>query len=138
MVFIEWSDQYNIGIDQIDQQHRRLVEFINELQNRVDQGVGRQRCLNTMTALTDYVLEHFEAEEKLMEGIEFAEYERHRRSHQVFAAKVADTALMWGQGEEIDCNQILLFLKDWLLQHILVEDRKIGVAAKANQAAPTS
>jgi hemerythrin-like metal-binding protein len=138
MVFIEWSDQYNVGIEPIDQQHRRLVELINQLQDRVDKGVGRQRCLNTMNALTDYVLEHFADEEKLMSEIGFEELDRHQRAHQVFSAKVADIALMWGQGQTIDCHEILSFLKEWLLDHILVEDQRIGtfVDARKTAAAP--
>jgi hemerythrin len=81
----------------------------------------------------DYAIAHFADEEELMQQIDFEGLIQHRWRHHSFVGRVADMALEWGQGRETSLNDILLFLREWLLDHVLVEDMKIRAALQARQ-----
>ncbi|MCX6835592.1 MAG: bacteriohemerythrin [candidate division Zixibacteria bacterium] len=133
MVYIDWEDRYRIGHEAIDNQHRRFFELINNLQQQASAGSGRDATILAMNSLANYALEHFADEEELMDQISFPGLIQHRRRHYSFASKVADMALEWGKGNETSIDDILLFLKEWLLGHILTEDMQIGEALKSRQ-----
>lgn len=133
MVYIDWEDRYRIGHETIDNQHRRFFELINNLQQQASAGAGRDATILAMNSLANHALEHFADEEELMDQIDFPGLIQHRWRHHSFATKVADMALEWGKGNETNVDDILLFLKDWLLGHILTEDMQIGAALKSKQ-----
>lgn len=131
MIFIKWEDRYCIGHDVVDSQHQRLFELINRLQQDCSGGVGRDDILQAINSLVDYALEHFADEESLMQKIGFEGLDHHRWRHSSFVTKVTDMALDWGEGEDVRAEDILLFLKEWLLDHVLSEDQQIGAVMRA-------
>jgi len=133
MIYIKWEDRFRIGHEAVDKQHRRLFEIINDLQQKASSGAGRDAAIQAINSLVDYALEHFADEEELMDQIRFPSLIPHRWQHHSFVGRVADMALEWGEGKETSVEDILLFLKDWLFDHILVEDMQIGVAVKSRR-----
>lgn len=134
-MFIKWDDQYLIGNDDVDRQHRQLFDLINGLQQRVSAGADRGDAYEALKAMVDFALEHFADEELFMQQIRYDGIDNHRWQHRNFASKVAEMSVAWGEGKEISANQILLFLKDWLLDHILTEDMQIGAAFRRRKHA---
>jgi len=86
--FIQWKDEYNVGIDSIDQQHRKLVNLINQLQTAVDYSTGEEFEREALDELVDYTLTHFGYEEGLMEKYGYPEFEPHKAQHKEMIAKV--------------------------------------------------
>lgn len=136
-MFLDWDDRYRVGHEQIDRQHQRLFELINDLVRKAGEGADRQDSLKTVNALVDYALEHFADEESLMQRIGYDDIDRHRWRHSEFAGKIADMAVAWGEGHEITAGEICEFLKDWLVNHILIEDLAIGAAVRRGQPTRT-
>ena len=136
MSFIKWVNDYSIGVDSIDNQHKRLVSMINQLQKSIPSGIVNQEMGLVLKSLVDYTKYHFAEEEKLMEQIHFSELERHRQLHIDLTAQVTGIIVGLKKGKELTVFELIEFLKNWLIDHIIKEDRKIGeaVASKVKTA----
>ncbi len=91
MKTFQWSPLFETGLDEVDAQHRRLVELVNDLGDKLDSGEP-ERIDATLTALADYTVYHFGCEEALMDaaGVDAEYAERHRDTHRRFVQQVTD------------------------------------------------
>ncbi len=126
MGFFEWKEEYSVGIKAMDAQHRRIIEMIDELWSAMRLGRGKEKVGDILENLRDYVNTHFKSEEKLMEEYEFPEYEEHKREHEEYAKKVEEFVDRYIKGEIGLSVHLLVFLKNWLSNHICITDKKYG------------
>ena len=122
--FLEWKDDYNVGIDSIDQQHRKLVNLINQLQTAVDYSTGEQFEREALNELVDYTKTHFAHEEGLMEKFGYPDFEPHKAQHKKMIAKVEEVLAEYEQNQDRAMNNALSFLKHWLINHINGTDKQ--------------
>jgi len=136
VAFVKWSSDYSIGVVNIDNQHKRMVSMINRLHKSIPDGAVNSEIDLVLKSLVDYTQYHFAAEEKLMQEIQFPDYQRHRRLHRDLTAQVTDMMVTLEHGKELTVFELITFLKRWLVEHIIKEDRKIGdaVAARVGNA----
>lgn len=120
MAFIQWSKDLDIGINVIDTQHRRIVDYINELDvvNKEGDITDINRVLDE---LVDYTVTHFAFEEDLQESAGYPFIKAHRRVHEVFTKRVLDFQNRAKAGENI-APELLSMLKVWLINHIKGDD----------------
>lgn len=123
---MEWYDSYNIGVDEIDRQHRELVHMISRLQVTLADGDIKQEVGNALRFLVDYTKRHFADEERIMESINYAELPRHKELHKKFVNDVVLILMDLKKGKAVDPLVFIDFLTDWLINHIRYEDKKIG------------
>lgn len=123
MEFIEWSKDYELGIDQIDLQHKNLVAIINQLHDFIARGPGipKEEIQDLLVSLTNYTVYHFDMEEDLMERFKYPGFSEHKIQHEAFKDTVLK-ALDKFDSNTIDPKDIVQFLKLWLLNHIAKED----------------
>ncbi|MBI5890121.1 MAG: bacteriohemerythrin [Nitrosomonadales bacterium] len=121
MAFLEWSRELEFGIPVIDNQHKRIVAFINELNDACQTGNAAE-TQHVMEGLLNYTVTHFEFEEDLQEKSGYPFLKAHRRIHEIFMKKVAAIRERSQQGEDI-APELLSLLKGWLANHIKSEDR---------------
>ena len=86
---IEWSSDFETGIDLIDDQHKRLFDYFTDIQHCIERGDGSQ-VEPLCRGLIDYVLSHLVFEESLMEQAGYPMFEAHRRVHDAFRRRVDD------------------------------------------------
>jgi len=124
---MRWESDYEIGIVAIDQQHKKLVEMIKILENAT-QGVDQmtQETGIILKELVEYVKNHFSDEEQVMKKISYPEYSNHKKKHKELVDEVRGILISLKNGAYISNTALLQFLKKWLLEHILMEDKKIG------------
>ena len=124
VMLIEWKEEYNVNIKKIDNQHRYLVDLINGL-NEVVMGVGSTEKVDYFLAeLTKYSDEHFKTEEYLFDKFGYPEGEEHKRIHKEFLEKVKDIENRY-KGDKLKISFDLLdFLEDWFVTHLITEDKK--------------
>lgn len=114
---IDWTDNLSTGIPVIDGQHRRIIGYINDLnQARTQQGVAE-----TLGELLDYTLSHFEFEEAMMEEAGYSGLEEHKRTHDAFRARIEAFGERHAHGEDI-ADEVLVLLTSWLYEHIAEDD----------------
>lgn len=124
MKLIEWTEKYELGIKEIDNQHKGLVILINELFELMSQGKAKNHLEDIFNHLTDYTKKHFFAEEKLMIKYAYTGYDEHKAEHKIFIEKLGELKTDFANGKTTISLEILNFLKDWLLNHIRITDQK--------------
>lgn len=122
-VLMDWSDSLKIGIGSIDKQHEKLVGLLNELYDGFQSGHGRDTIGHVLDGLIDYTSTHFKYEEDIFDRIGYAESTAHKKEHQALVARVLDVQKKYRAGEMLT-QEVMVFLKGWLEQHILGTDRR--------------
>jgi len=107
----------------MDQQHRRLVELINQLFQCMKDGGDRMLLAEVVDELVNYTVTHFRAEEDVMKKHNYPDLEAHQVIHKNFVEKVGVYAEKLKSGERLPPADIYNFLKDWLISHIEKQDR---------------
>lgn len=125
MPFALWTDTMSVGIECIDAQHRKLLEVINDLHDAVQAGRGAEVRDALFQELGEYVGSHFDTEEELMRDHSYPDLDGHKRAHDGFTAKVLVFRAQAARGDVGD--QVLVFLKEWIITHDILIDRKLGV-----------
>ncbi|MCM8709925.1 bacteriohemerythrin [Clostridium sp. SYSU_GA19001] len=126
---IKWKDEYSIGIDRIDDEHKKLVEIANrayEILNNNFYIDKYDKIVEILKELEDYTVFHFNDEENYMRQIGYKKFFSHKIEHEEFIQKIKSVDL-----NKIDYNQdkylleIINFIVDWLVKHILEKDKLI-------------
>ena len=124
MELIKWTKKYSVGITEIDNQHKGLVILINELFSLMSEGKAKAKMPEIFDHLTDYTKKHFFVEESMLIKYGYKEYDQHKEEHQKFIAQLVKLKLDLEKEEITISLKTLNFLKDWLLNHILISDKK--------------
>ncbi|MBI2276072.1 MAG: helix-turn-helix domain-containing protein [Dechloromonas sp.] len=126
---LDWNDYLKTGIDIVDQQHRGLVDLANETAAKLSSGDGLSvdEMRTLLGFLTDYAATHFSTEEALMalSGIDEDHVVHHRQSHANFLNQVNTMVDELGGGE-LTGEQLMEFLGNWLIYHMLGEDQRLS------------
>lgn len=128
MSVVQWSDDLSSGFKEIDDQHKELINRVNKLLDACNSGKGRQEIADTLNFLADYVVEHFNSEEKYMKQYNYPGLSEQIEQHKYFVNYVGELR------NEFDKNgpSIALTMKlsknlvDWLVNHIMKVDKKAG------------
>ena len=122
--FIEWKDEYSVGLDSIDQQHKKLVNLINQLTTAVDYSTGEEFEREALAELVDYTKTHFTYEEGLMEDNGYPDFEAHRAQHREMIAEVEAVLAEYEEDHDAAMRHACGYLKDWLINHINGTDKQ--------------
>lgn len=143
---ISWNSKLDTGIDVIDAQHRRIVDYVNQLEEARMSG-DRHRVGEVIEQLVDYTQSHFSFEETMMEQADYKFLKPHQKVHELFIRRVSTFTVRAAKGEDI-AEELQATLTTWLLNHIASEDHDYADAVKkmtgqvaaeeASKAAPGS
>lgn len=122
MEAIIWTSKYDIGIDEIDQQHKKLVTLINGLYAAMIRPGSHQQTAAVITEVIDYTKVHFAIEECLLRMCEYADYDRHKAEHDRFIAEIQDIDRRYCDGDTALAMDLFTLLRDWLIRHIRETD----------------
>jgi hemerythrin-like metal-binding protein len=127
MSAFEWSSLFETGLSDVDAQHRRLVELLNGLGDQLEVD-DPERIDHLLGELAQYTVYHFQCEEGLMVamGLDPAHTTSHCAEHQKFIAQVQDWLHTRNMSGQISTRQLVDYLANWLIFHILGEDRAMG------------
>ncbi|MCL2720218.1 MAG: bacteriohemerythrin [Treponema sp.] len=123
---ITWSDKFSCGIKLIDDQHKELVALVNEMFNHVTgNDLQEHNYFNrVINDAVSYVKVHFATEEKLMLATKFDGYAEHKKEHDSFVLAVVENIKDYEAGKRLTLSSFTRFLKDWVLPHIALMDKK--------------
>jgi hemerythrin-like metal-binding protein len=128
---LKWNDALATGVARIDQQHQMLINLLNDANQCFRKSKDAQAQVKVMEDLIGYTTYHFDSEEELMEAGGYGdrlpdEEKRHVREHRAFAKAVSDYQLALRQGKPIDYEMLFGFLNNWLINHVMNTDQKLG------------
>jgi hemerythrin len=124
MAFLTWGDQYKVNIAEIDTQHKKLFDMVNEMHDAMRSGKGNDAMGKILTGLLDYVGTHFKTEEKLMTTHGYTDYTKHKQEHDALTKQALDLHNQFNEGKPVLSFDLMNFLKNWLSNHILGTDKK--------------
>ena len=123
---LAWDQGLSIGIDEIDDDHRRLVDLYNILNHSVTEGDATDYIGAVLEELINCTAWHFSHEERLMLQYGYDAYEEHKADHQDLIDGVKELQQKFLQTGKLDKKEHLEFLERWLTEHILVDDIRLG------------
>ena len=129
---IKWRESLSIGLEEIDSQHKELLQRFDVLLTACEEGKGIQELKKTLDFLDEYVLLHFNDEEVLQRLHAYPDYAEHRKEHETFISRIMRLR------EEIDKDGVALhhlietndLMFKWLISHISKADKALGVFLK--------
>ena len=123
---VNWSDSHSMGIKLIDDQHKGLLEFVNELFVHATGNEEEERAWfkEAIQYAILYINEHFTTEEKYMQATRFPGYAQHKKAHDEFKLTVVRSVKDFQTGKRLVLEKFAHFLKDWVLTHVAVMDRQ--------------
>lgn len=127
---IEWSDDFNTGIHIIDVQHKRIVEYINQLDD-VSKTHDRHMLMEVLVNLIDYTLSHFAFEESLMEEAGYEASSIHKQTHDAFRNRIREIRKRFDAGKDV-ADELSQLLNTWLIGHIADDDGSYVPYVKRN------
>lgn len=134
-----WKERYKIGVDLIDDQHKELFSilsnFIQTVQNDSPWEEKMEKAKETMFFMNDYVVKHFDEEEKYQEEINYPYIEEHKLAHAKFKEGIQDYVNIFNQGgfTEEKMQEFSGKLMAWLIMHVGHMDQKIGEYVKSKE-----
>jgi hemerythrin len=123
---VKWSGTFSVGIKLIDDQHKGLLNLVNDLFNHVsgDEASERAYFQKVIQTAVNYVKVHFATEEKIMLATKFPGYQEHKKAHDTFVLTVVDNIRDFQAGKKFSLAGFTKFLKEWVLTHIAIMDKQ--------------
>ena len=126
-----WKDTYNVNIGIVDSQHKVLVDLINELHQAMMTRTGKEHLGKILSNLIKYTQGHFKAEEGILQSNQYPDFDNHKAEHDRFTKTVLDFQDNF-QSNQIGLTiEVMDFLKEWLIKHIMGVDKKYTPYLKA-------
>ena len=119
----QWDETYSVGVDEIDDQHQKLIGMINKLHDGLGQGVGSGVIGDILNEMADYTEYHFKTEEDYFEKFNFREMDIHVSEHKSFSNKVSEFNAKFENNPMILSVEVMYYLSNWLKNHIQGTDR---------------
>ena len=123
----EWNDELELGVSEMDDQHKVLIDKINCLITKLDE--ENSAPIEEFKNLASYVVLHFDDEEKYMSEINYPGLEVHKTIHKQLLGKVSEFQVKLENGD-LEKDKLINFLKMWLRSHIMGIDMKYGTFSK--------
>ena len=123
MSIIEWGDKYILGIETVDEQHKKLVNILNEAYDLLMTSGPDDKVQALLQDLLSYTEIHFKSEEKMLENSNYPFYEEHLIEHKRFKSELDTLGENLSNGN-ISKAELVQFINNWLSDHILGNDKK--------------
>ncbi len=123
ITFMVWDDSFSVNVKSIDRQHKRLVDILNNLYTAMYIGKDEKVMKEILTGLIRYTKIHFTYEESLLKKANYPDFPEHKEKHEKLIDQVIHYQEMFNEGKTDLSKDILVFLQDWLTDHIKVTDK---------------
>jgi hemerythrin len=123
-----WDKSLEVGNQQIDDQHKQLIEALNSFLKARDEKKSDSELKKSLDFLNDYTIKHFYEEEQLQKKYGYPDYENHKKLHEGIKKVVRDLQIqliMKGPSEAL-FNDVQVKVGDWLVTHIKSQDTRIA------------
>ena len=123
MPLLLWGPMLEVGVKEIDAQHRKLVDLANELSDAQIAGKAKDALGKTLAELVRYTVSHFATEERLMDQHKYPATAEHKQLHKDLVKTVSDFKAKFDKGDAALSQDVMNFLRDWLTKHIMNTDK---------------
>lgn len=127
-MYIQWKNEYRIGVPRVDEQHQQLIELINALYQKIGPETKPGDVWNLLEGFNHYADTHFATEERIARdaNIPIEDFNAHKAKHESYRDRMLSFRRDLEQNDKRAPVQLMAFLSTWWLSHILVEDMELG------------
>ncbi len=129
-MYIDWTDDLSVGVEEIDQQHKRFLLIINDLYEALENENEKVVLGDIISQLASYAMFHFMTEEKYMDLFHYEGSESHKKEHERLRGKITEFGETYADNPEKHAQELLHFLKDYLADHLIKMDHKYAKCFK--------
>jgi hemerythrin-like metal-binding protein len=127
MSFMTWTEAMSVGVKDLDNDHKRLISYINELHSGILAGHDRKILGDVLGQLVDYTQTHFAREEELFAQTSYAAAEMHKHEHDSMVKRIVNVQNRYAGGSVAMLDlELMSFLQSWLAHHIQGMDKMYG------------
>ena len=130
-----WKPSLELGVAEIDAQHKALFEVAGRFSAAVEARESGAVLEELFAFLAEYALDHFAAEERLMREVGYPELAQHIQEHTLFKRQLASLVPQWSSEGASPAVLMALrgFLELWLTEHVTTSDQRIGDYVRNSQ-----
>ena len=121
---IEWQDEYSVGVTELDEQHKNLLNIINSLLVGQANEYDAIQFSEAISSLIHYAYVHFATEERYLAQANYPDIKAHVLDHVGFIMKTLELSLKVHEGTKDNRLDLLRYLEKWYSFHILGIDRQ--------------
>jgi len=129
---MKWTDNLSVQVQEIDNQHQKLISLINDLHDAMLARRGKEVLGGILDQLAAYTVYHFNTEEKYMQDFSYPGYLLHKKEHDSFVGKVDALMEDYKAGKVGISMELMAFLRDWVQNHIQGTDKKYSETFNKN------
>ncbi len=122
-ILIRWNSTYELGVKEIDEQHMKLVDIINDFYNAFATAQAHEKIGDIIGELVNYTVFHFTSEEEIFSNSNYPDTEKHKSTHKEFVDEMKRYHQEVKDGNMTTTYDLMTFLRDWLIKHIMGTDR---------------
>jgi len=126
MSLLIWGPMFEVGVHEIDRQHRKLFDLASQLAEAIIAGKGAEPVGKVLAELVKYTQTHLVAEEQLMSNNHYPAAAEHKARHQELTHKVSEYKQAFAAGDVNIADQLLQFFTEWLSEHIMHVDKDLA------------
>lgn len=119
-----WKDEYSVGIDSLDNDHKKLISLLNQFTMAYDYAMSEEYEREALNDLINYTKYHFEREEQLLEQHNYPDVVAHKAQHKKMIEQVNSFMDLYNEKGHDSLNEISSFLSNWLINHINGTDKE--------------
>jgi len=122
-ILVEWSEDFNLNIKVIDQQHKKFIDIINVLYDAIIRKESEEVLAQSIADMRDYAFVHFKDEEKYLDRVGYEGAEQQKTEHRFFLENVEKFYIDRQMYDPTLAIEVLSFLQDWFINHITQVDK---------------
>lgn len=126
MDILKWRESYETGVVQMDEQHKRLIQLVNQMYGIIRDKKGFESLDEILKEMSEYAEQHLRDEEALLEKYGYPELNSQKKSHQEYLVKIDDLLFSVKADKNSGAQELYIFLRHWWIAHIVGEDVKYG------------
>lgn len=127
MEIVEWDQSFSVGIPELDEDHQRWLEILNDLAKAKDEGKTPEALELILDELVHYTRYHLTHEEYLLDEMDYPDIDDHKAEHASLAAKIVQARHDFENGKTDEVfERTFVMVRDWLIRHILNSDKLYG------------
>ncbi len=134
MALFPWDNKYSVNNEKLDNHHRALFAIINRLYESCMDKNSNVTLGPIIEELTLYTIYHFAAEEKYMRNIGYKGTDKHIAEHKIFKDRISHLEQKKDIDDIVVTKELIVYLGNWLLNHVIVEDKKYGITHGLNRS----
>jgi hemerythrin-like metal-binding protein len=122
---IEWKDEFETGVPDVDHEHKEIISLINELHDAMSGEDASITVLDFLGEIHVHIAAHFALEEKVMREQRYDQYQDHKQDHERLLDEISDIMDAYEENEFYNDEEFAATIGNWFSEHFRTRDARL-------------